>query len=328
MSAPGLYATDRKTAGELETLAAKHGWKPRKLTFADLQSMSSKELNYHEQFNAENLKAAMDEPKRRAEEKTGGIKRLWSGGSTKEESDQAWATADKFMAAHPQIKPNDVATGKAFQSFFREHNLDPREYSNWTAALDTLGTEGRIALSPKLAGVGPEDELTGYALKTYTHLYKLLRPKPSAEQIEHEKVAKMGADEYKKSRPELQDGLPFVIQQQFFKAAHSLASFEPEYIFNDENNAKLIEYVNKNRLQFNLGSLRSAFGDLKKDGQLELKPVASEAQITTLTDYEPRETGQPEAPGKLRAKVARMSSSEMATFLRENPSARRAIDGM
>jgi hypothetical protein len=70
------------------------------------------------------------------------------------------------------------------------------------------------------------------------------------------------------------------------------------------------------------------FHELKKRGELELKPISASGQAVMYTEYEPRETGQPEAPAKLRAKIARMSSSEMAQFLRENPSARRAIDAV
>ncbi len=303
-------------------------------TFEEYNSAEYAIKSYWEFVESKRVDAVLqerkDEQKRAADKIKNGVERMWKGSASTDESEQAWKTAEQFMELYPAVRPNDTATGAAFKKYMRVNNLDPRELSSWEAALQALAATNQpeIFLSPKAAGIGPEEELGGYSLRSYPNLHLLLRPAPTAEQLERLKAAKMSADEYKNSRPELRDGLPFVIQQQFFKAAHSLASFEREYIFNDENNGKLLAELNRTQGQFNLSGLRAAFHELKKRGELELKPIAAHGQITTLTEHEPRETGEPEAPGKLRAKVARMSSSEMATFLRENPSARRAIDGV
>jgi hypothetical protein len=326
MSAPGLYASDRKTAGELKVLAEKHGWKARELNFADLQRMSSKELNFHEQFNAENLKKAMDEPALKAKARKQALADVWTAQDLGEDKYEAIRKAGTmFTDRYPQFI-KETPNSDAITSYIQTNGLDLTEVHSYETAFQALAARGELHLNPSALGLGTEERISGHSITSHPKLYLLLRPAPSAEEIERQKTAKMSAAEWKKSRPELQDGLPFVIQQQFFKAAHSLASFEPEYVFSDANNAKLIEYVNNNRLQFNLTGLRVAFNAIKD--QLDLNPITVQGQVTQLTDYEPREVGQPEAPGKLRAKVARMSSSEMATFLRENPSARRAIDGV
>jgi hypothetical protein len=94
----------------------------------------------------------------------------------------------------------------------------------------------------------------------------------------------------------------------------------------EENGNKLLQYIHKNKLQFNLTGLRVAFNALRND--LELKPITVQAGKTEMTNYEPAEHGQPEAPGKLAAKVRSMSADQYAEFVRNNKSARAAIDAM
>jgi hypothetical protein len=321
---------ERKSAKEIQEVL--DSLKARTLTYAEYKAMPSDVASWHEFANSANVDKALDahkdEQKKAASKIKNSVERMWTGAASTDESEAAWNTAEKFMKLYPQVRPTDSATGAAFRKYMRLNNLDPREFTSWETALSALAATNQpeIFLSPKAAGIGPEEQLGGYSLRSYPNLYLLLRPAPTPEQAERIKASKMSADEWKRSRPELADPPPFAMQQQIDLAIRSLASFEADYVFTTENNEKLLQYVHKNKLQFNLTGLRVAFNALKD--QLELKPHTASGQVLVHTEYEPRETGQPEAPGKLRAKVARMSSSEMAQFLRENPSARRAIDGM
>jgi len=325
-----MYSSDRKTAGELRAIGEQRGWKARKnISAAELHGFSSLEMQFHEAFSPEALKVALSEPKRRGDDKVSSVKRIWTGGSTKEESVAAWEMANKFIAAHPQIPLND-ATAKTFQSFFREHTLDPREYTNWATALDRLGTEGRIVLSPKAAGVGPEEILSGNQLKTYPKLYLLLQPAPNAETRKRRELYKpeLSADEFIRQTPELQNGPSYAERQAIDLAVRSLPHFERDYVATEENGKKLLQYIHKNNLQFNLIGLRIAFNALKND--LELKSVTVQAGKTTMTNYEPRAQGAPKLPDKasLAAKIRNMSSNQLADFFRNNEGARKAVDAM
>ena len=322
----------KKSAKEIQEVL--DSLKARPLEYAEYKAMPHDVASWHEFANSTNVDKALqehqDERKKAADKVKNGVERMWKGSASTDESEAAWKTAEKFMELYPQVRPTDTATGAAFRKYMRLNNLDPRELISWETALSALAAlnQPEIFLSPKAAGVGPEEELGGYSLRSYPNLHLLLRPAPTPEQLERMKAAKMSAAEWKKAHPELQDGIPFAAQQAFNKAAISLAYFEPEYTFSDENNSKLLAELKRTHGQFDLSGLRAAFHELKKRGELELKSISASGQVITHTEYEPRETGQPEAPGKLRAKVARTSSNEMAQFLRENPSARRAIDGV
>jgi hypothetical protein len=323
---------ERKSAKEIQEVL--DSLKARTLRYDEYRAMPQDIASWHEFANSANVDKALDAHKDAQKKAAGKIKnsveRMWTGAASTDESEQAWKTAEKFMEKYPQVRPTDSATGAAFRKYMRLNNLDPREFSSWETTLSALAATNQpeIFLSPKAAGIGPEEQLGGYSLRSYPNLYLLLRPAPTPEQAERIKASRMSADEWKKAHPELHEGTPFVIQQQFIKAAHSLASFEPEYVFSDENNAKILAELNKTRGQFNLAALRAAFHELKKRGELELKTVSVSGQVLTHTEYEPRESGQPEAPGKLAAKVRLMSSDEYLQFLRNNKSARAAIDGM
>lgn len=328
-----MYVSDRKTAGELRAIGEQRGWKPTKtISPAELQQFSSLEIQFHEIFSPEALKLALTEPKRKADEKTGSIKRMWTGAASTYESEAAWKTAEKFMELYPQVRATDTVTGAAFRKYLRANNLDPRELSSWETALQVLAATNQpeIFLSPKAAGVGPEEELGGYSLRSYPKLHLLLQrtPDEATRKFREAHRPELSADEFKKQHLQ-ETGAPAYVKARIQKACDTLIAWHPDYLNTDDNIKLLVEWIAENKMQYDINGFEAAYHALSKEGKLEHRADAIvRAGEMTLTNYEPRETGQPEAPGKLRAKVARMSSSEMATFLRENPSARRAIDGM
>src|SRR5882762_2015110 len=305
--------------------------KVRPLDYEAYAKMPYAEKSFHEFANSAELDKALtkykDEQKSSAQKKDANISRMWAGQTTEEETAVCKATAEQFLSKYQHFTriPENSA---AIADRMRANNLSPHQLSSFVKAFEELAVEGRLILNGKIAGICEDEMVGGHELRTHKELYRFLRPTSTAEQLEQMKAKKMSADEWKRSRPELQDGVPFVVQQQFFKAAKSLAYFEPEYVFSDENNAKLIEYVTTNKLQFNLTGLRVAFNALKD--QLETTSHKTHGQIVTLTEHDPQSHGAPALPDKasLRAKIRNLSSTQLAQFFADNPGARAAVDSL
>jgi hypothetical protein len=321
----------KKSAKEIQEVL--DSLKARPLTYAEYKAMPQDVASWHEFANSANVDKALDahkdEQKKAAAKIRNGVERMWMGAASTDESEQAWKTAEKFMELYPQVRPTDTATGAAFRKYLRANNLDPRELSSWETALSALAATNQpeIFLSPKAAGVGPEEELGGFSLRSYPNLHLLLRPVDEKTKWHREMYKpELSANEFRKQTSELQNGPSFAERQSVDLAVRSLPHFEPDYVATEENGNKLLQYIHKNKSQFNVTGLRVAFNALKD--QLELKPIVVHAGKTEMTNYEPAEHGQPEAPGKLAAKVRSMSSDQYAEFLRNNKSARAAIDGM
>jgi len=320
---------ERKSVKEIQEVL--DSLKARPLKYDEYRAFPQDVASWHEFANSANvdkaLEAHQDERRKAAETTESDLKTKWEANATPEDFAAAQKAGEEFLSRYKHFI-RDSANSCVMSDRMKLKNRNPQDVQSWIRTFEELAVEGLVFLNAKVAGISEDSVVGGHELRTHKELYRFLKPTPTAAQLEQHAAAKLSADQWKASRPELQDGLPFAIQQQFFKAAHSLAYFEPEYIFNDDNNGKILAELKRSHGQFNLSGLRAAFSELKKRGELELKSISASGQIITHTEYEPRETGQPEAPGKLRAKIARMSSSEMATFLRENPSARKAIDSV
>ena len=320
---------ERKSAKEIQEVL--DSLKARALEYAEYKAMPQDIASWHEFANSANvdkaLQAHRDEQKSAAKKKDANISRMWAGQPTDEETAACKATAEQFLSKYQHFSriPENSA---AIADRMRAKNLSPHQLSSFVKAFEELAVEGRVILNGKLAGICEDTMVGGHELRTHKDLHRFLQPTATAEQLEQLKAKKMSADQWKASRPELQDGIPFIIQQQFFKAAHSLASFEPEYVFSDENNAKLIEYVTANKLQFNLTGLRVAFNALKD--QLETTSHKTHGQIVTLTEHDPQSHGAPALPDKasLRAKIRNLSSTQLAQYFADNEGARKAVDEM
>ncbi len=302
--------------------------KVRPLDYEAYAKMPYAEKSFHEFANSANVDKALDahqgEQRKTSKGKDADISRQYVN-QTPEENAACQAVAEQFTSRYKHFL-RIPENSSALADRMKQKNLNPLDVNSFIRAFEELAVEGRIVLDGKTAGICEDAMVGGHELRTHKELYRFLKPTPSAAQLEQYAASKMSADQWKRSRPELADPTPFVMQQQIVLSVRSLPHFEPDYVPTEENGNKLLQYVSKNNLQFNLTGLRVAFNALKD--KLELKPHTAEGQITQYTEYDDQNHGEPEAPGKLATKVRSMSSDQYLAFLRNNKSARAAIDGV
>jgi hypothetical protein len=79
-----------------------------------------------------------------------------------------------------------------------------------------LAPQGKLVLSAKAAGVGPEENLTGEAVKLYPRLHLLCQPNKVLKPED-----KLSADEWFREHPELHETRtpPIIVQKQQVAAA-------------------------------------------------------------------------------------------------------------
>jgi hypothetical protein len=320
---------ERKSAKEIQEIL--DSLKARPLEYAEYRAMPQDVASWHEFANSANvdkaLEAHQDERRKAAEKTESDLKTKWEANATPEDFAAAQKAGEEFLSRYKHFI-RDSANSCVMSDRMKLKNRNPQDVQSWIRTFEELAVEGLVFLNGKVAGISEDTVIGGHELRTHAQLHRLLQPTFTAAQLEQHAAAKMSADQWKASRPELQDGIPFIIQQQFFKAAHSLASFEPEYVFSDENNAKLIEYVTANKLQFNLTGLRVAFNAMKD--QLETTSHKAHGQVVTLTEHDPQPHGAPALPDKasLRAKIRNLSSTQLAQYFADNPGARAAVDSL
>ncbi len=330
MSAPGLYATDRKTAGELKVLADRHGWKARKLTFADLQKMSSRELNFHEQFNAENLKIAMNEPARTAASAKQRIADMWGGKLGPEVDAAAHKAGKQFCEKYPQLI-QDETNAWAIHNRMRELGLDGTDEASYAQAFSDLGARGELHLNPSTLGLGTEERISGFQVKNHPQLHLLLRPAATAEQIESYNSAKMSSAEYLKAHPELRDQrMPHYIQERINRAAATFVSMEPSFVATDESVDALVAWVKEKGYEYNHNSLVEGFKTLYEQGKIgRRRDAVVHGQVLTLTEYEPQQRTPPVSDKySFQKKLDSMSSEEYKDRMLNDKAFRAAVDAM
>ena len=319
---------ERKSVKEIQEVL--DSLKARPLKYDEYRAFPQDVASWHEFANSANvdkaLEAHQDERRKAAEKTESDLKTKWEANATPEDFAAAQKAGEEFLSRYKHFI-RDSANSCVMSDRMKLKNRNPQEIHSWIRTFEELAVEGLVFLNAKVAGISADTVVGGHELRTHKELYRFLKPTPTAAQIEQHAASKMSADQWKKSRPELADPPPFAMQQQIDLAVRSLASFEPDFVFCPENSSKLLDYVSKNGLQFNLTGLRVAFNALRD--KLELKPHTAEGQLTKFTEYDtPESQGEPEAPGKLAAKVRSMSSDQYLAFLRNNKSARAAIDGV
>src|SRR5258707_10074026 len=191
----------------------------------EINQMSSAELRWHEQFNAENLENVftVEENKKNNKQNMAAwnVKRMWGGEASVQETQKAFAAGDRFASNYAQFVRN-MDNAQAIASYMEENNLDATVVGSYIEAFEVLAPQGKLVLSPKAAGIGPEEHLTGEALKFYPRLHlltqrnKVLKPED-----------KLSADEWFAQHPELHETRtpPIIIQKQQVAAA-TAAHFE------------------------------------------------------------------------------------------------------
>src|SRR5260370_36739226 len=103
-----------------------------------------------------------------------------------------------------------------------ENNLDARRVQSYVEAFEVLAPQGKLVLSPKAAGIGPEETLSGPALKNYPRLHLLCQPNKVLKPED-----KLSADEWFREHSELHDTrTPPIIAQKQQVAASTAKHFE------------------------------------------------------------------------------------------------------
>jgi hypothetical protein len=188
---------------DLEAQGEQYGWTVRPLTMLEINQMSSAELRWHEQFNAENLQNVFttEANKQNNQEvmKVVGARRMWDGQASEEECAAAHAAGNEFANRYPAFVRH-TENAKAIAGYMENNDLDGTKFESYVTAFEALAMEGTITLSPKDAGVGPEARLTGSELKSYPRLHLLLQPSRVLKPED-----KLSADEYFAQTPELHD---------------------------------------------------------------------------------------------------------------------------
>jgi hypothetical protein len=218
--APGRVPRVGVNKSDLEAQAAEHGWTARPLTYSEVLEMPSSEFHWHEQFNKESLEKALAMPAIGKHNddvmKKWANKRMWDGGATEQESQKAFAAGDRFASSYSQFIRSE-SNGLAICAYLAQRNLDATDVRNYVIAYEALVAEGKLVLSPKAAGIGMEETLTGDELRNYARLNLLLQPNKALRPED-----KLSADEWFSAHPELHDTrTPPLIQKRVAQNANT-----------------------------------------------------------------------------------------------------------
>ena len=317
-----------KSANELKYLAEQKGWQVGPLTFGKIQRMNSDEARFNELFNKAEYEQALDEPRIKAESKKNAeatkAQRTWADQASEEETAEALQEVNKFVASFPQFRADFIPNREALISFLRSKTL-PCTARNLAYAFEDLASKGKLLLSAAAIGLGPEEDLSGYKLMRHPQLHVLLAPGRTDKDKTRLAEQKMSADEYRKQHPEaFRDPRVYAeAAEKIKREINSFRSFHPEYLLTEENSKHLQAYISKRKLPFNRESLEAAYGELVRQGYIEInhETVVSSGG-TKLVDYGGR-------PGRanLSHEINRMSAVEYARWL-ENPANRRLVDDL
>jgi hypothetical protein len=324
---------ERKSPKEIQEIL--DSLKARPLEYAEYKAMPQDVASWHEFANSANvdkaLEAHQDEQKSSAQKADANISRMWTGQTSEEETAACKATAEEFLSKYrhfARIPENSAAMADRM----RAKNLSPHDIRSFVKAFEELAVEGRLILNGKIAGICEDAMVGGHALRTHPQLHRFLKPTPTPEQLEQLAASKMSADEWKRPRPELQDqGMPALITPRYFQAARTFAMFNPDFVSTDDTQREILNWIKENKRPFDVNNLGEAFRTLYAEGKIGRNPDAIvRSGEMTMTTYSGERRGAPELPDKasLAAKIRNLSSTQLAEFFRDNPSARAAVDSL
>ena len=243
---------------------------------------------------------------------------------------------ERFWRHYPQLcstGPEGHANFMTLQSYLIERDASP-SYKNLVTAYNDLAPTV-LYLNISVLGIG--DSRTAIIGRDVTNLSSADFAKATSPVIDEEneahEIAKMSADEYRKSRPELQD---VGMSEQAIRAAKQAAAFfvqnHPEYAGSDATKRKILEWHKANGLShLTIQSLEAAWADLKASNQItpdEINPDAIVSSgFTRMIDFGGGKTQVPETRTITAAEIARMSATEYAEIIR-NPAYRDSVNGL
>lgn len=210
---------------ELESVAKRYGWTRTQLSAKDIHEMGSGEARFYEVcrpdvWNAAFQREAISEHNKQC--MVGwNAKRMWDGKATEEESQKAYVAGDRFASNYSQFLRSE-SNAKAIISYMEENNLDATQVQSYVEAFERLAPQGKLVLSPKAAGIGAEETLTGEALRKYPRLHLLLQKSKTVKAED-----KLSADQWLQSHPELRDNrISPLTTHRMDVAAATVAHFE------------------------------------------------------------------------------------------------------
>src|SRR5258708_6649315 len=155
--APKTATVIARSKSELKEWGERMNLVPRKLSISEINGMSSQEMLWHEAWNSEHFQAAFAVEGNKKSNKTNMVgwnaKRMWDGKATEEESQKAFAAGDRFASNYAQFI-RTIANGEVMTSYMAEHSLDATQVQSYVTAFEVLAQDGRLARSPKTAGIG------------------------------------------------------------------------------------------------------------------------------------------------------------------------------
>jgi hypothetical protein len=205
---------------DLQAQGVSQGWSVRPLTMTEINQMSSAELRWHEEFNAENLAASFDKKARieqsNQHQAAWDIKKKWDNVSPASDDDKKKMreVAEQFQRLYPQWIKNE-ANATALWNHMRKENLEPTKLASVIQAFEELAQQGKVSLNPSAISVGPERSISDTELTSHRNFHTLLQShrRPTAEES-------MSADQYKALHPEVNSdagGVPPLIQARIAK---------------------------------------------------------------------------------------------------------------
>jgi hypothetical protein len=293
-STAGVAKTSTVTArskSELRELGERMGWTPRKMTMAEVRKLSSQEFLWREQFDAENLNAALELPAKLAEgreiDKQWGAKHFWDkywntqNHASPEEAKQTLVLLDQFTSAYPQFiasKPENQVVLEWLKDRHKELT-----FANLRDSFEANAFAGKLRLNPSAINAGSETEVSGQDLLRHRNFHLLLQPHKRGSDLE-----RMSADEY----------------------------FE-------ENN----DVLGDKRVP-PLVAARNAKTEATAQHFQHAAEHTSKANVVTVTDFPQQSHGVPPQPDKVsfRKKVQSMSADDIRRECDIDPSFKDALD--
>jgi hypothetical protein len=298
----------------------------RAITYKEWQEMSSDLQDWHTLVNPEavdralNSRAAEKQQEQENERNAAAYdaRRFHENKFTKQETEEAITEISKFCGAYPQFNGAIIANRKTLLAKLQAMNAVP-VFSSIVAAYEACVLEGSISVNPSVIGAGPETNLTGYGLKNYANIHKILA-RGDKQIVRPESKA----DDFLKEHPELvrnDEAETAFMSRHYEKIRTDLKGLRPEWS-QTQGNAKILNaWLRDRSLAFNLTNVLAAFDACKS--RLELAPIVATAGGMQVIDYEP-------APqrdlGKLRKKVMGSSAAQYLDFISNDLGAREAID--
>ncbi len=244
---PSVTARSR---GELEELGKRMGWTPRTMTMAEVEKLSSQELLWREEFDADNLKAALELPSKLSEakqvDKQWGAKRFWDkywdtkNQADPEESNRILAELQKFISAYPQFLASRPENQVVLE-YLKDRNLE-LNFKNLQTSYEENAIKGLVWVNPSAIACGSDSAISGTDLTSHHSFHQLLQAHKRPSDID-----RLSADEFLAMVPDLKDKRtpPLIVARQARADATAAHFAQTESTTARSGSTNVIDYPQK-----------------------------------------------------------------------------------